>query len=124
MDISSIMNGTSQPSRNGNSGQPDVDSSILFDAINSATLDRVQQVLREICTEDPVAFKLACDKLLVGQGAKSQANSDISTKRKREGPFQRYEICEQCEEEYDVLDNPDDACIWHPGKFNMSFFIR
>jgi hypothetical protein len=26
-----------------------------------------------------------------------------------------YEICAQCNEEYNVLDNCTESCIWHPG---------
>jgi hypothetical protein len=77
-------------------------------AINSATLERVQTVLREICAQNPQAFELASAKLLV-------PNRD-DAKRKRDSTHQqRYEICVQCEEEYDVLDNEQGACEWHPG---------
>jgi hypothetical protein len=120
MDLSSIMNASTASAHNGNSNNRVIDQSILLQAIDSATHDRLRTVLREICIESPAAFKLACDKLLVGQAAigdaNGQANGEASTKRKRDEPLQRYEICEQCETEYDVLDNHEDACIWHPGK--------
>lgn len=112
MDISSIMNDTSRSSENSRPNNISVDASVLHNAIDSATIDRLRTVLRAICTENPAAFKLACDNLLVVQGA--DGNTD--TKRKRDEPLQRFETCEQCKEEYDVLDNPDDACVWHPGK--------
>ncbi|EAT82605.1 hypothetical protein HBH56_112270 [Parastagonospora nodorum] len=117
MDISSIMNDTSRPSENSRPNNISVDASVLHDAIDSATIDRLRTVLRAICTENTAAFKLACDHLLVVQGA----DGDTDTKRKRDERLQRFEICEQCQEEYDVLDNPDDACVWHPGETEPDF---
>jgi hypothetical protein len=99
---SSVVNSTSEVSQ---SDKPSADQAALYAAIDSATLDRVRTVLREICTENPQAFQSACDKLLL----------NVGTKRKRGPTQQRYEICVQCGEEYDVLSNNDKACVWHPG---------
>jgi hypothetical protein len=116
MDISSLVNATPpEPSAANATPTP---QSALFSAINSATLERVQTVLREICAQNPQAFELASAKLLV-------PNRD-DAKRKRDTTHQqRYEICVQCEEEYDVLDNEQGACEWHPGtpKFLTYTFI-
>jgi hypothetical protein len=73
--------------------------SSLSDAIDSATAN-------------PQAHKLASEALLVPEKS--------SAKRKRaknaSAHSQRYEVCIQCHEEYDVLDNDEDACEYHPGK--------
>lgn len=37
-------------------------------------------------------------------------------KRKLMYTRQRYEICGQCEQEYDTLDNKATSCIWHDGE--------
>jgi hypothetical protein len=87
------------------SDKPSADQEALYTAIDSATLDRVRTVLRDICAENPQAFQSACDKLLL----------NVGTKRKRGPTQQRYEICVQCGKEYDVLSNNDKACVWHPG---------
>ncbi|KAF1921474.1 hypothetical protein BDU57DRAFT_50909 [Ampelomyces quisqualis] len=89
------------------------DQMILHAAIHSATFCRLRQTLKEICAENPQAFEAACDKLLVDERANG------SSKRKRPGPNaqHRFEICVQCESAYDVTDNSDTACIWHPGTY-------
>ncbi|KAH7371398.1 hypothetical protein BKA66DRAFT_469725 [Pyrenochaeta sp. MPI-SDFR-AT-0127] len=92
----------------------------LDEAIKSATVHRLQAVLRDICNASPDAKKLARSMLLIEENvmnAKSE-NSDVhlNTNKKRPFPSQRYEVCEQCEKEFDVLDNPDDACKWHDGE--------
>jgi hypothetical protein len=123
MDISFVVNGSpptatngnSTPS-NGNATASNADQPALLDAIDSANLYRVRTVLREICIANPQAFQVACNELLVGHSQpSSKDDTKAGTKRKHDPPQQRYEICEQCKEEYDVLDNPEDACIWHSG---------
>jgi hypothetical protein len=99
-------------------GQKDV----LFDAIKSATLKRTQTVLQEICTESSEAFDLACKKLLVNESdieVDPEAEGKAGKKRKRDAMQQRYEICVQCEQEYDVSENWDEACRFHPGMNNV-----
>lgn len=85
---------------------------ILNAAIDSANLDRVRKVLKEVCTNNPLAFDKACNRLLVNQ------NSDGSLKRKRPdlNTKHRFEICVHCTSEYDITNNPKDSCTWHEGK--------
>lgn len=106
MEISSMLS-----SDNGNDNAQDKRSALLH-SIDSANLDRVRKVLKEICTEDTAAFDLACAKLLVPDDSHS---NETSVKRKRQ-PAQRFETCMQCKAEYDTTSNPKDACRWHPGK--------
>lgn len=91
--------------------------SALLSAIDSAHLDRVRKVLREICTESPAAFDLACGKLLI----QDDQRAGSSTKRKREPAQRRYETCMQCKAEYDTTHNPKDACRWHEGETEPDF---
>jgi hypothetical protein len=126
MDISSVVNGSPPTATNGNATASNgnatashADQLALLNAIDSANADRVRTVLREICIANPEAFQLACDQLLVGHGQPNDTKT--GTKRKHDSPQQRYEICEQCKQEYDVLNNADDACIWHSGKTLLSY---
>ncbi|KAH7067471.1 hypothetical protein BKA63DRAFT_570770 [Paraphoma chrysanthemicola] len=124
MDISSIVNDTSFNPKSSND-----DKQALFAAIDAANLNRVRAVLREICSESPEAYRLASEKLLVkvdGFKSPENGNGDSSggmtggvnggttgTKRKAQN---RYDTCIQCEQEYDVLENHDKACVWHEGE--------
>ncbi|KAF2024086.1 hypothetical protein EK21DRAFT_79478, partial [Setomelanomma holmii] len=96
------------------------------DAIESANLNRLRTVLREICLENAEAFKLASDKMFVTSAA-SLGGDKIGNsrtggmKRKASTVQNRYETCVQCKEEYDVLDNPDDACEWHEGETEVDW---
>jgi hypothetical protein len=118
MDISALVNATppplSDPNADANTEDPSTQSA-LFDAIDSATLDRVRTVLREVCAHNSEAFALASAKLLV-----QNREHPTDAKRKRDAHQQRYEICVQCEEEYDILDNDEGACEWHPGKLQFT----
>jgi hypothetical protein len=97
------------------------DGLVLLDAIDSISLHRARKVLIELCTESPQARQFLCDKLLVGHGqTSSKDDTEAGPKRKRDAQ-QRYEICKQCEEEYDILNNSQDACAWHPGKLSSVY---
>jgi hypothetical protein len=103
MYISSIVNSTSSTD-----ASHDADKNALLSAIDSANLNRVRTVLREICIANPEAFKLASAKLLVAPEKldalnKTAESNGAGSKRKAQ---HRYETCVQCNSEYDVLDNP------------------
>ena len=107
------------------------DDAALTNAVNSATAHRLQIVLRAICDANPDAKGVA-DSMLLTEDTPSKetpsketpsketstndADVNSSLKRKRPSKRQRYQICGHCHEEYDVLDNPEDACAWHEGK--------
>ncbi|KAF2251766.1 hypothetical protein BU26DRAFT_422577 [Trematosphaeria pertusa] len=138
---------------------------LLLNVIDSSTLERLRDTLRDVIDKSPEAFKLACDRLLVQQGelkkvadpavqrenvvvryegseeedeldegSSADDNSDYSDdpqgetepapqgqKRKREYTRQRYEICDQCGEEYDVLANERCSCVWHEGELEVDY---
>jgi hypothetical protein len=118
MDISSLVNNTPPPTSNPDSNSVTMPSSTptalstLHDAIDSATADRVRKVLKEICAANPQARELASEALLVPNEGSAKRKRDKGTTPHQ----QRYEVCMQCDEEYDVLDNPVGACEYHPGK--------
>ena len=78
------------------------EESTISDAINSATKRRLQTVLSELYTESPDAARRISKKLLYP--------FDRGTKRRRV-----YEICRNCKEEYDALNNDDGDCVYHPS---------
>ncbi|CAI6340737.1 unnamed protein product [Periconia digitata] len=101
-----------QPSRND-------DWNLLVQAIDTATIQRLQKTLKEICDQSPEAYNIARSKLLIGTAV--DANPSEGQKRKHELGVQRYEICEQCEKEYDVEENGEDACAWHAGDLEPDY---
>jgi hypothetical protein len=119
MDISSIVNSTSSTDASN-----DADKTALLSAIDSANLNRVRTVLREICIANPEAFKLASAKLLVSPEKldavnKTAESNGAGSKRKAQ---HRYETCVQCNSEYDVLDNQENACVWHEGTSSLFLY--
>jgi hypothetical protein len=85
----------------------------LDEAIVGATESRIRELLRQMCKDNEVCRELASRALLVSVDDTSVANADTkTTKRSRKA----YEICVNCEEEYDVLDNHRGYCIYHPGQ--------
>ncbi|KAF2468883.1 uncharacterized protein BDR25DRAFT_344111 [Lindgomyces ingoldianus] len=143
----------------------DSEHTLLYNAIESCSIERLRLTLREICQNSEDAFRLACNALLLGKGELKKATepkkeerkkttdfaentdngyeegeeykagieeseySDASAsepldapqgqKRKRACTRQRYEMCGQCETEYDVLDNNTESCVWHEGELEL-----
>ncbi|ORY15296.1 hypothetical protein BCR34DRAFT_478044, partial [Clohesyomyces aquaticus] len=71
--------------------------------------NRLRTTLREICQNSEEAFGFACTASLLGKGELKKAGQ----KRKRAYTRQRFEICGQCDTEYDALSNATVSCIWH-----------
>lgn len=90
-------------------------SSQLNEAIDSATLSRLQTILHSICADSKEASELVSKALFV--------QDDISTSRKRKADDEdsslRYEICVQCEQEFDTTHNYEFSCQWHEGKIRV-----
>lgn len=41
-----------------------------------------------------------------------------------EGFTSRYAKCENCDDEFDVTNNPREGCYWHPGEHQFSFQLN
>ncbi|KAJ4355599.1 uncharacterized protein N0V89_003619 [Didymosphaeria variabile] len=117
----------------------------LFDAIQSATADRVRVVLRDICIYQPTAFEAAYQKLLVDDGETfdvGDEEEDESAPEARASPKtpkrrvtkaapnlqagskrRRYEICHQCDEEYDAVANARTSCVYHDGTLRRKALV-
>jgi len=91
-------------------------TSQLVEAINSATDSRLRKVLIQLCEDSASAKDLVSKALFLPSrdGKPSSPNQTNSKKRKR------YEICMECDQEYDVKANDEAGtalCVFHLGKF-------
>ncbi|KIW57532.1 hypothetical protein PV05_06073 [Exophiala xenobiotica] len=86
----------------------------LEEAIISATASRVKQVLLNICYKNAICRHLASEELLVSTYSSVPATENGGSKKRVRKAF---EMCCQCEEEYDVLENEKTKglCVYHPG---------
>ncbi|KAK5191249.1 hypothetical protein LTR92_008968 [Exophiala xenobiotica] len=85
------------------------------EAIVSATAPRVKQVLLNICNKNAICRHLASQELLVSTEIQVSATENGGSRKRVRKAF---EICCQCEEEYDVLENKETKglCVYHPGE--------
>jgi hypothetical protein len=87
----------------------------LLNAIDTATIERLRNVLRHVIVNKD-AKDIVVKDLLVDSSKKRKSPSQDTvhqpTKKQK-----RYEFCTQCEEEYDVTENNSESCEWHPGSF-------
>lgn len=105
----------------------------LHDAIDSATPERVRALLKHLSTTSSANFAYVQGELMLRPGALKRARpehqdeedhvaeSDYSDEQ-TDAPArrQRFEICEQCGEEYAVLYNDKKSCQWHAAKYPVS----
>jgi hypothetical protein len=119
----------------------------LYNVIDSATPDRLRTLLKNLSTTAPANFESIQGELMLQHGALKRAwsenneddddednsgdssedsghddESDYSDEQ-TDAPAsrQRFEICEQCNEEYDVLHNDKKSCVWHEGKLHHPY---
>ncbi|EAT80976.1 hypothetical protein HBH56_164350 [Parastagonospora nodorum] len=119
-----------------------IDIQNLYNAIDSATPDRLRTLLKNLITTSPANFESIQGELMLQHGALKRAwsendndeddedddddssedsghdNESDNSDGQTDAPAnrQRFEICEQCNEEYDVLHNNKKSCQWHEGE--------
>ena len=119
----------------------------LYNVIDSATPDRLRTLLKNLSITSPANFESIQAELMLQHGALKRAwsendeddddedNSDDNSEdsghddesdysdEQTNAPAsrQRFEICEQCNEEYDVLHNDKKSCQWHEGKHHHPY---
>lgn len=86
----------------------------LHKAIDRATHDRLQRAVNSVCKTSTDARALFEGALLAVP--KKSSTSKQSAGRKRP----RFVLCQNCEEEFDILQNVEDSCKYHPGMFEFS----
>lgn len=108
---------------------------LLNEAIESATTDRLRVTLKHMCNSSAEALRLASEQLLTHGPVEDESEDgsdeefDNATDTATSGPRgqkrgldvtrPRYQVCIQCDEEYDVEENEleDDLCQWHEGMY-------
>ncbi|OAG03085.1 uncharacterized protein CC84DRAFT_1219992 [Paraphaeosphaeria sporulosa] len=116
-------------------------ASELLGAIQAATPDRLREVLTALCLEQRATFTATYQKLLVDESQQldvgdseddaSASEAELPPKRRfpmPEGPApqlgnkrKRYEVCKQCDKEYDSLVNTKTSCIYHDGELEVDW---
>lgn len=122
-------------------------ASELNSAIQYATPERLREVVTSVCLENETIFKAVYQKLMVDSDegfdlgdpaddesvAESEASDADHERLALEpntapiGPSpgvgnkrKRYEICDQCDKEYDVVANTKISCLYHRGTFEIN----
>lgn len=97
----------------------------LNHAIEHTTLSRLQSLLKEVCDASPEARSLVEQELLVPASTTtvidltdddSETPTTTTTQTDTGAKRQRYAMCENCKEEFDVTENDEDSCQYHDGK--------
>ncbi|KAJ9609962.1 hypothetical protein H2200_006292 [Cladophialophora chaetospira] len=87
-------------------------SSDLTDAIDAATASRLRMVLHQLCEDSSEAKNLVTKALLLPSAESNLSALGDTTSRKRK----RYEVCKNCNKEYEVERNNHGNCVYHPGE--------
>ena len=101
--------GHKSESSSENESAPEVDTSSLKEAIQTASVARIRSLLTLICKTNELAEEIANDSLL--------ASMEDSLDKKRK----KFENCKNCGEEYDVEQNDKGDCVYRSGKFAHYF---
>lgn len=107
------------------STETDPSSAALSRAIDKADAETLRSVLESICSSS-AECKEAASKLMLVPAKKRKTKSGTSKKRKLAadkvdddddtGTRSRYEVCETCDETFDVTKNGPRACKTHDGQ--------
>jgi hypothetical protein len=120
-------------------------ASSLSTAVKDAQKDRLVTVINELIQRCSAAIPILEELLLTNSFDSSEISSGPEdcesgneeppappaqgTKRKRamtqttevSQKRKMYEICIQCDQEYNVRENDRESCLWHPGRPILSF---
>jgi hypothetical protein len=134
-------------SLNAHSQHSSEETQNLHNAIDSATPERVRALLKHLSTTTPANFAYVQGELMLRPGALKRARSEEQDEEEEDedeeeedqdeeddvtesdysdeqtdAPVrrQRFNICEQCGEEYDVLHNKKKSCEWHEGEYILN----
>lgn len=93
------------------------EKSLLQTAIEHLTPDRLHTVLYKALSESPKARSVFERELLVPPSPDpGDDETAVAAKQKAGRKRPRFEMCRWCTEEFDVTENPGDACKHHPGE--------
>lgn len=83
---------------------------------SSSTLEDKEQVKDTIEPQDE-----GNNKEYVPRGTKRVRSGSIEGDVQPSAKRIRFQICAQCEDEYDITENEQNACRWHPGSQRVAF---
>lgn len=89
---------------------------LLARAIQDAPKTRLIWLLNQLLQSNDHAADLAQMLMLTNENGavkKRRSDEDIAPAAKKR---KRYEMCGQCGDEFDILANTKQSCLWHPGK--------
>ncbi|CAD0088701.1 unnamed protein product [Aureobasidium mustum] len=90
---------------------------LLQAAIEHLTFDRLHTVLYKALNESPKARSVFERELLAPLSPDLEDNEETIAAKKKSGRKRpRFEVCRWCKDEFDVTDNPGDACNHHTGE--------
>jgi hypothetical protein len=88
-------------------------------ALKTVSELRMRVILNTLCDRDKHVNAILSDLLLVDAGKYNTASDGKTTTSSVAGQKrQRYEICSNCEKEYEVELNDSSSCTYHPGEFS------
>ena len=80
-----------------------VPRTLLHDAIDTVPESRLRQIIKNLVDEDPAVERAVLEEL-------------VTVKKRTREIISRWEICANCEEEFDVSEPRDDEeCTYHTG---------
>lgn len=111
---------------------------LLFKAIDAADQTLLASLLKEIIKAAPEVAELAESYLLVSKnelesGTEDEGNDSDKGGKEPDRPrkkqkrdvdqtpafVERYRLCRNCKEKFDVSENDDDQCVFHPGTLTI-----
>ncbi|OAX81482.1 hypothetical protein ACJ72_04177 [Emergomyces africanus] len=125
------------------------EAQLLTRAIRDSSRELLQNLMVDLCNESPDVRKKLASQLLTtrDEAEKHKTSTDTdeteidsevgdNDNSKKEGETRksaisnkrelraRYAICENCDKEFDILNNPEDSCYYHPEESvpNYDFF--
>ncbi|KAI4722705.1 hypothetical protein E4T48_00990 [Aureobasidium sp. EXF-10727] len=97
----------------------------LNHAIDHTTLSRLQSVLKQVCESLPAAAALVEEHLLAPPPTVIDLTDDSENAVSAPPVLipgakrQRYAMCENCKQEFDVTENEKDSCQYHDDLFSL-----
>ncbi|KAF2126573.1 hypothetical protein P153DRAFT_346475 [Dothidotthia symphoricarpi CBS 119687] len=99
---------------------------LLNEAIDNASVNRLRDILKTLCSKSDVTHASVCNELLLAKTEETNSTS-ARGKRKRDGPEYsgpRFATCGRCFSEFDVTENGPESCQWHDGKTHSSASVE
>ncbi|KII89662.1 hypothetical protein PLICRDRAFT_158759 [Plicaturopsis crispa FD-325 SS-3] len=115
-DVIDLTNDSDNEEQNAKPGMDDISRTQLHVAIATVPETRLREIVAKLVDTIP-AVGNAFLKELVTKRAHTELRAGCSR-----SPVPRWEICANCEEEYDMsVEREDDECCYHPGQLKVNY---